>query len=187
VSNKPRLQKTAKGKYEDREYLDYEEAGDYLGMKRATLFNYIDDLGIETHKFLRDRRKYLAMADVKRIEAIMDKRWLAGPDKSHEKDEKPPVLATSVNNTKVSEKSQKTSIEDIPSHLAPGTVSSGQFAKQHGIKYDYFKNYMRRGIDGEMLDITEEPHPRREGYTLKFLTLAQQEKALDILKRYGKL
>src|SRR6266705_2857461 len=77
MSNKARVPKAAKSKYEGREYLDYEEAGDYLGMKRATLFNYIDDLKLETHKFLRDRRKYLAMADVKRIEDVIDKPWLA--------------------------------------------------------------------------------------------------------------
>ncbi len=77
MSNQPRIQKAEKGKYEGREYLDYEESGDYLGLKRATLFNYIDDLKIKTHKFLRDRRKYIAMADVKRIEDIIDKPWLA--------------------------------------------------------------------------------------------------------------
>lgn len=78
MSNKPRIQKAAKSKYEGREYLDYDEAGDYLGMKRATLFNYMGDLQIETHKFVRDRRHYLAMADVQRIEAVATNPWLAG-------------------------------------------------------------------------------------------------------------
>jgi hypothetical protein len=46
---------------------------------------------------------------------------------------------------------------------------------------------MRRGVNREKLDITEEPHPTRKGYKLKFLTPAQQETAVEILKRHGKL
>lgn len=84
MANRPRLTKADKSKYEDREYLDYVEAGDYLGLKRATLLNYIDDLEIQTHKFKRERRRYLAMADVKRIEETLEKPWLAGPDKEKE-------------------------------------------------------------------------------------------------------
>ncbi len=80
MGNKPRMVRAEKSKYEGREYLDYAEAGDYLGMKRATLFNYINSLDIHTHKFKRDRRRYLAIADVKRIEEVMANPWLAGPD-----------------------------------------------------------------------------------------------------------
>lgn len=80
MGNRPRMERANKAEYEGREYLDYTEAGDYLGMKRATLFNYINDLEIQTHKFKRDRRRYLAIADVKRIEEARDFPWLAGPD-----------------------------------------------------------------------------------------------------------
>lgn len=80
MGNKPRIARAEETKYEGREYLDYAETGDYLGMKRATLFNYINSLDIQTHKFKRDRRRYLAMADVKRIEEVIAKPWLAGPD-----------------------------------------------------------------------------------------------------------
>jgi hypothetical protein len=154
-------------------------------MKRATLFNYIDDLKIETHKFLRDRRRYLAIGDVKKIEQVMDKPWLARKN-SPESAEKPSVLASVDKDTSPTSKGRQ-------EHASPalnkqlGTLSASDFAKQHGIEYDHFKNYMRRGVNGEWLDITEEPHPTREGYTLKFLTPAQQEKALEILKRHGKI
>ena len=80
MGNRPHMGKADKAKYEGREYLDYTEAGDYLGMKRATLFNYIQSLDIQTHKFKRDRRRYLAIADVKRIEGVKFQPWLAGPD-----------------------------------------------------------------------------------------------------------
>lgn len=85
MSNRPRLTKADKAKYEGKEYLDYQEAADYLGIKRATLYNYVNDLDIETHKFKRDRRRYLAIADVKRLEEIKEKPWLAG----HDRKEKP--------------------------------------------------------------------------------------------------
>lgn len=80
MPNMPRKEKADSGKYKGREYLDYEEAADYLGIKRATLYNYVTDLDIQTHKFKRDRRRYIAIADVQRIEQVMDKPWLAGPD-----------------------------------------------------------------------------------------------------------
>jgi hypothetical protein len=78
MANKARIKKADKGKYEGREYLDYDEACDYLGMKKATLYNYMGDQKIETYKFIRDRRHYLAMEDVKEIEMVATNPWLAG-------------------------------------------------------------------------------------------------------------
>lgn len=80
MSNMPRKEKADKNKYAGKAYLDYEEAADYLGIKRATLYNYITALKIQTHKFRLDRKRYLAIADVQRIDEIMDSPWLAGPD-----------------------------------------------------------------------------------------------------------
>ena len=72
--------------------------------------------------------------------------------------------------------------------VAPqGTVSASEFAAHLGISYDDFKNYMKRGISGEKLDITEVPHHTRKGYTNKYLTAIQQEKAIEIQKRHNKL
>ena len=67
-------------KYAEKAYLDYEEAADYLGIKRATLYNYVTALGIKTHKFKFDRKRYIAIEDVKRLEKIKEQPWLAGPD-----------------------------------------------------------------------------------------------------------
>ena len=80
MPNIPRRQKAEIGKYEGKAYLDYEEAADYLGIKRATLYNYVTTLKIETHKFKLDKKRYIAIADVKRIEQVMEEPWLAGPD-----------------------------------------------------------------------------------------------------------
>lgn len=76
---------------------------------------------------------------------------------------------------------------EVPANLPPGTLSATDFAEQHGIKKDDLKNYMRRGISGQRLDITEVPHPTRPGYVQKFLTAEQQEAVLDLLRRHGKL
>ena len=72
-------------KYEGKEFLNYEEAADYLGIKRATLYNYINDLEIETVKFKRDRRRYLAIQDVKKIGQVKETPWLAGLDRKEKR------------------------------------------------------------------------------------------------------
>lgn len=66
-----------KEKYASKAYLNYEEAMEYLGMKRATLLNYVNDLDIQTHKFKRDRHRYLAIADVEFIARVRECPWLA--------------------------------------------------------------------------------------------------------------
>ncbi len=85
MANRPRREKAEPGKYEGQRFLNYEEAEDYLGIKHATLFSYINDLEIETIKFKRNRRRFLAIADVKRIEDAMDSPWLAGTDENKKK------------------------------------------------------------------------------------------------------
>ncbi len=64
----------------EKEYLTYEEAMDYLGVKRSTLYTMITEQDITSHKFKRDKRRYLALADVKRLKEMREKPWLAGPD-----------------------------------------------------------------------------------------------------------
>ena len=83
----PRIPKAPQGKYEGKAFLDYDEASDYLGIKRTTLYHHVIDMEIETHKFKKNTRRYLAMADVKRIEEVVEKPWLAGPDKEEKSKE----------------------------------------------------------------------------------------------------
>ena len=66
---------------QEKEFMTLEEAAQYIGKKRASLYNYIKDLGIKTHKFKRDQRVYLSMDDVKRIKEYKEKPWTAGEDK----------------------------------------------------------------------------------------------------------
>jgi excisionase family DNA binding protein len=61
---------------EEKEFLTYEEAMNYLGCKRSTLYSLIVDLDVPTYKFKRDKRRYLALADVKRLKELREKPWL---------------------------------------------------------------------------------------------------------------
>jgi hypothetical protein len=170
----------------EREFLTLDEVEEYTGIKKNSLYYYLRVLKIETVKFNLDKRAYISKVDADRIKEIKDTPWLAGK-KPSEKAEKPSVLPKSVDGTKVPVKPLKTSVDDIPSHLPSGTVSSGRFARQCGIEYEDFKNYMRRGVSGEKFEVTKEPHPIREGYVLKFLTPAQQLAAREILRRHNKI
>jgi hypothetical protein len=101
-----------------------------------------------------------------------------------------PVSSSPSSDTLPLARAQKRNVErniDVPSIFPAGTLSASNFATRHGVKYEDFKNYMRRGIYGEKLDITEIPHPTRAGYVQKFLTLEQQEQAIALLKKHGKL
>jgi DNA-binding transcriptional MerR regulator len=75
----------------------------------------------------------------------------------------------------------------VPSDLPPGTLSASDFATILEIPYDHMRNYMRRGVNGEHLDITEIPHHTRPGYSYKYLTREQQEHAMALLRKHGKL
>lgn len=59
----------------EKEYLAMEEAALFIGMKRATIYNYMNDLNIKTHRFGRNRHRYLAMDDVKRIKQYKENPW----------------------------------------------------------------------------------------------------------------
>lgn len=64
----------------EKQYLTYEEAMQYLGCGRSTLYTLVTEHDIPTHKFKHDKRRYLAQADVKRLKEMRDNPWLAGPD-----------------------------------------------------------------------------------------------------------
>lgn len=71
MPNMPRKDAHPK-KYAGKQFLDYEEAMDYLGIGRSTLYSYITDLDIETKKFKRERRRFLTIEDVKLLEQIIE-------------------------------------------------------------------------------------------------------------------
>jgi excisionase family DNA binding protein len=69
---------------EEKEYLTYEEAMEYLGVKRSTLYSLVAEMDITTHKFKGNKHRYLAFDDVKRIkkkrEMRKEKPWIEDID-----------------------------------------------------------------------------------------------------------
>lgn len=63
----------------EKAWMTLEEAAGYIGVARASVYNYMKDLGIETQKFGRDRRGYLSLADVKRMKEYKDNPWKVDP------------------------------------------------------------------------------------------------------------
>lgn len=62
-------------KYAGKVYLTYSESTDFLGISLSTLVRYIADEKIQTHKFYRDKKRYLAIEDVRRIERLIRFPW----------------------------------------------------------------------------------------------------------------
>jgi excisionase family DNA binding protein len=68
----------------EKEYLTYEEAMAYIGCGRSTLYTLITEQDITTHKFKYDKKRYLALADVKRLKEMKEKPWTAGEKRPSE-------------------------------------------------------------------------------------------------------
>ena len=60
----------------EKEYMTLEEAAQYIGVKRATLYNYMNALEVKAKPMGPDgRRKFLALADVKKLKAYKEQPW----------------------------------------------------------------------------------------------------------------
>lgn len=60
------------------EYLSIDEAAQAIGWNRATVFEWVKTLGIQKHRFLRNKKTYISAADVARLKEIKEKPWAAG-------------------------------------------------------------------------------------------------------------
>lgn len=70
---------------EGQEYLSIDEAAQVIGWNRATVFEWVKELGIEKYKFLRNRKTYLKVSDVERLKEIKEKPWTAGEKRESSK------------------------------------------------------------------------------------------------------
>lgn len=66
------------------EYLSIDEAASVIGWNRATVYAWVRTLGMKTHKFVRNRKTFLAANDVTRLKEIKEKPWMAGEKTSEE-------------------------------------------------------------------------------------------------------
>lgn len=63
---------------ENQEYLSIDDAAKAIGWNRATVYKYVDELGMKKYKFRLNRKTYLAAADVEKLKQIKEKPWMAG-------------------------------------------------------------------------------------------------------------
>lgn len=70
---------------DSKEYLTLDEAAAAVGIKRASLYYYLDRLGIKRHKFPFNRHMYIAAADVARIKVVKESPWKSGGEKGEDK------------------------------------------------------------------------------------------------------
>ena len=59
----------------EKEWLTTEEAAKYLGIARASVYNYMADLNITTQRFGRDRKGYISLQNVKKMKDYKDYPW----------------------------------------------------------------------------------------------------------------
>jgi hypothetical protein len=77
---------------------------------------------------------------------------------------------------------------DIPAHLPPGTLLMTDFAEAHGVRKERMREWIGEGLKGERIETTLVMVKRPNGGSrTHFMTPEQQEKALDFLRRHGKL
>jgi len=86
MPNKPQQEKADKNKYAGRSFLDYNEACNYLGIKKVTLHKYMATLNIKSHKFELERKHFLQIEDVKRIENVINEPWTVNELKKKSED-----------------------------------------------------------------------------------------------------
>lgn len=163
--------------------------------------NEVEELRIHRASFIEpDETSHVRSTDdiavlVARI-AALEQRCTELERRIDEKSIAMPISSSTTSTTAPIRRAQKRATDEnkaVPSELPPGTLAATDFASQIGVTYDHFKNFIRRGVYGQRLDITEIPHPTKkkkdsdEPTMQYFLTPEQQEAACALLRRYGKL
>jgi len=69
---------------EEKPYLTIREAALGFHVTRATLYQYMRDLGMKTRRFGRERQTYLSAEQVQLIQEYKEKPWILQERKSHD-------------------------------------------------------------------------------------------------------
>ena len=62
---------------ESPEYLSIDDAAKAIGWNRATVYKYVDELGMRKYKFRLNRKTFLVAAGVEKLKQIKEKPWIA--------------------------------------------------------------------------------------------------------------
>ena len=60
---------------DNEEYMTLNEAATLVGIKRASLYHYIEKMELETYHFEHNKHAYLTRGDVERIKQTREKPW----------------------------------------------------------------------------------------------------------------
>lgn len=188
----------------EQEYITITQVASELRWNKATVYDWIKTLGIQTHRFVRNRNTFLHITDVARLKEIKEKPWTAGPNTARtarrvtEKAEKPPVLPSEVQTPKVvTKKAEKRTYKDRDTGLPDGCILASEFAKNHAVKRETFNDHMIKGLGTGLIGMStdvipqrdqvvhEAPdNPKRKGEKIRYLTSDQQHSALEFWKRH---
>lgn len=56
----------------DEKYISMKDAAENLGVKRPSLYHYVEVLKLEKHRFPLDRQTYLKMSDYEKIRTLKE-------------------------------------------------------------------------------------------------------------------
>lgn len=191
---------------DEQEYITITQAAQKLGWNKATVYDWMKTLGMEKHKFLRNKNSYIYIRDFERIKEVKEKPWTAGPNTAKrdrniaEKVKKQSVPPKSIDDTKTIEKPQKsTTKQKKDTGLPAGAILAIDFARNHDVKRETFRDHMTIGkgpgtVPGEEthptlpikdhVDYSERPKSGRPKEKEKYLTSDQQLEAIQFWKRH---
>lgn len=69
---------------DNEEYITLDDAAKEVEMKKGSLYYYLRELGIKTHKFPLNKHAYIARTDVERIVEAKKSPWKINQAKSKE-------------------------------------------------------------------------------------------------------
>jgi hypothetical protein len=85
-----------------------------------------------------------------------------------------------------SSQSEESHSDGIPTDLPPGTVKAVDFVNKYKLPDSSFSRWVKEGLKGERIET--ETRQKASGMGVQhYLTPSQQEQALEILKRHGKV
>lgn len=93
-----------------------------------------------------------------------------------------PVTQQPTSETDKTQKRTYTTTEDIPADW----VLCSEFFESYGIKETTQRRWLKNGLEGETFEFEERDRPGRAD-KFRYFTPTQQEQALDILRKHGKL
>lgn len=187
---------------DEQEYITITQAASELGWNKATVYDWMKTLGMERHKFLRNKNSYIHIRDFERIKEVKEKPWTAGPNTAKrdrnaaEKVKKQPVPSKTMDDTKATPKPQKATTtqkdkprEEVPTQLElldgtiepvpEGTVFHYEFARKFALN----ERTVRDWVDKHEIEAMIGKNPNRPKQKYRLLTISMQYKATQWLEK----